>query len=187
MEKASFAKRVAIPTCIVLATFVITSILYFHVIWKINPSGFRSLIVFIFAAGLFSSIGFGSLLIYPMAFFRGATAAERIIACLVTPIVWNIKEFIRVSEFFTFGETLYYCLNTSFLLSIFGTLGLMGLCEMICRSRLNKSAEEPVKVFTPIPVASIIVGAAALYICLIWGGGVHFFYIYIDGYRAIFT
>jgi hypothetical protein len=94
---------------------------------------------------------------------------------------------VRVSEFFTFGETLYYGLNTAFLLSVFGALGQMGLCELICRWRLGKRSEEAVKVFSPAPVISIVVGLAALYVFLLWGLGVHFFYIYIQGYRVLFT
>ncbi len=113
--------------------------------------------------------------------------AERIIACLITPLVWNLKEMVRVSEFFTLGETLYYGLNTVFLLAVFSALGQMGLCELICCWRLGKRSEEPVKVFSPAPVIAILVGLAALYVCLLWGLGVHFFYIYIEGYRAIFV
>lgn len=187
MQKASFVKRVAIPTAAVLLTMLAMSIIYFHLAWRIENGFLKAIVTFGSAALLFSSIGFGTLLIYPIAFFRGASTGERITACLVAPVVWNIKELLRVSEFFTFGETLYYGLNTVFILSVFGALGLMGLCELVCRWRLNKRAEEPVRVFSPIPVLSIIAGLAALYVCLLWGLGVQFFYIYISGYRAIFT
>jgi hypothetical protein len=33
----------------------------------------------------------------------------------------------------------------------------------------------------------VISGLAATYFFLLWGLGVHFFYIYIQGYRAIFS
>jgi hypothetical protein len=63
----------------------------------------------------------------------------------------------------------------------------MGLSELICRWKLNKRSEEPVRVLSPAPVVAIFAGLAALYICLLWGLGVHFFYIYISGYRALFV
>jgi len=63
----------------------------------------------------------------------------------------------------------------------------MGLCELMCRWRLGKRSEEPIRVFSPGPIVSIVVGLVALYLCLLGGLGVHFFYIYIEGYKAIFA
>jgi hypothetical protein len=40
---------------------------------------------------------------------------------------------------------------------------------------------------TPAPVVGIVVALVALYALLIWGGGVHVFYLYMEGYRALFT
>jgi hypothetical protein len=188
MEQKSVLKRSIIPVAVVLATMIVTSIIYLHLAWRINAGNpIRPVVTALSSAVLFISIGFGALFIYPKGFFGGASAAERIAACLFTPVVWNLKEMVRVSEFFTFGETLYYGLNTAFLLALFGTLGLMGLSELLCRRKLNKFGEEPVKVLSPAPVLAICAGLAALYICLLWGLGVHFFYIYIDGYRALFV
>jgi len=186
MEKKSLMRRFVIPFTIVIHLMVFSSIIYLRLAWRIDNESLKAVVALISSAILFVSIGFGTLLIYPMAFFRGANAAERIIACLITPLIWNIKEMIRVSEFFTFGETLYYGLNTDFLLTVFAALGQMGLCEIICRWRLNKRGGEPVKVFSPAPVVSIVTGLAALYFFLIWGLGVHFFYIYVEGYKALF-
>ncbi len=187
MEKKSFVNRLVIQVTIVLAVMVGMSIIYFHLAWRIDSgNSLRPVITTLSSWLLFISIGFGTLYIYPTAFFRGAGAGERIIACLVTPVVWNIKEMVRVSEVFSLGETLYYGLNTSFLLAFFGTFGLMGLCELICRWRLGKRGDEPVKVFSPAPLVAIFAGLAVLCVCLLWGLGVHFFYIYIQGYRSLF-
>jgi hypothetical protein len=188
MEKKSFPKRFISPVAVVLATMVGSGVIYFHLAWRLGSDSFLGPVASTVSAWLlFISIGFGASYIYATSYYRGAGVAERIAACLITPIIWNLKEMVRVSEFFTFGETLYHGLNTVFLLAIFGALGQMGLCELICRWRLGKSGDRPVKVFSPIPVIAICVGLAALYICLLWGFGVHFFYIYIDGYKAIFV
>jgi hypothetical protein len=188
MEQQSFSKRSILPVAVVLATTIVMSIVYFHLAWRIGPDNpIRPVVTTLSSWVLFISIGFGVLYIYPKGFFGGACIVERTAACLVTPVVWNLKEMIRVSEFFTLGETLYYGLNMAFLLALFGTFGLMGLSELLCRRKFNKSGEEPVKVLSPAPVAAIFIGLAALYICLLWGLGVHFFYIYISGYRALFV
>jgi hypothetical protein len=73
------------------------------------------------------------------------------------------------------------------MLSIFGALGQAGLCELVCRWRLSRRSEEPVKIFSPARVLMVFSGLAATYFFLLWGLGVHFFYIYIQGYRAIFS
>jgi hypothetical protein len=185
MQKASFVKRFVIPVSIVLLTMAATSAIYSYS-WRINNDTLQWIIANISAVLLFVSIGFGALVIYPMAFFRGASTAERIIASLVTPLAWDIKEIVRVSEFFTYSEALYYGLNQVFLLSIFGAFAQMGLCELICRWRLGRRGEAPARVFSAIPVISILLGLGAFYVILIWGVGVHFFYIYIEGYKALF-
>ena len=188
MEQKSFSKRSMIPVAIVFATMIVTSIIYFHLAWRISADNpIRPFVTTLSSWVLFISIGFGSLYIYPKGFFGGACIVERSAACLITPVIWNLKEMVRASEFFTLGETLYYGLNTAFLLALFGAFGLMGLSELICRWKLNKRSEESVKVLSPAPVLAIFAGLAALYICLLWGMGVHFFYIYIGGYRALFV
>lgn len=187
MEKTSFRERFLKPVIIVLVIYVVSHLTYFYLSWQIADPALRATVALLSSSVLFISIGFGTLYIYPVAYFRGATLLERIIACLVTPVIWDIKEMVRVSELFTPGETLYYGLNTVFILSFFGALGQMGLCELVCRWRLRKRTGEPVRVFSLAPVISIVAGLAALYFCLLWGVGVHFFYIYIQGYRMLFT
>ncbi len=183
--KTSFVKRTVVPVSIVLFTMAATSVIY-NYSWRINNVTLQWIVANVSAVLLFVSIGFGALVIYPVAFFRGAGTAERIIASLVTPIAWDIKEIVRVSQYFTYPEALYYGINQVFLLSIFGAFAQMGLCELICRWRLSKRGEGPARVFSAIPVISILLGLGAFYVILIWGVGVHFFYIYVEGYKALF-
>ncbi|RJP64813.1 MAG: hypothetical protein C4532_18615 [Candidatus Abyssobacteria bacterium SURF_17] len=185
MQKATFLKRFVIPAGIPLLTMIVMSLIY-HNSWRIRSDALQQIVAHISAVLLFVSIGFGMFVTYPMAFRRGASVGERIIACLVTPLVWNIKEVVRVSEFFTFGECLYYGLNQIFVLSVFGAFAEMGLCELICRWRKCMRAEEPIKIVTPLPLVAICSGIAAFYVILLWGLGVHFFYVYIEGYKALF-
>jgi hypothetical protein len=185
MEKKSFAKRVIGPTIWVLIAMIASALIY-NCSWRIGNDAIHQALATISAVVLFASIGFGTLVIYPTAFFRGSNAAQRIIACLVTPVAWNIKEIVRVGEFFTFGESLYYGLNQVFLLSVFGAFAQMGVCEIICRWRMSRRNEAPVKIITASPVISILAGAVVFYVILIWEVGVHFFYAYITIYKAIF-
>ncbi len=183
--KASFAKRFVYPTSIVLITWIASTLVY----WNSAKVGSASLHYFLADASgivMFLSIGFGSLLIYPMAYFRGASATERIVASLVTPIIWIIKEEIRVSLYFTLGKTLYYALNQLHVMVILGSLGLMGACEIICRIIFKGRTGEQVKVVTALPISAMVISLIAFYCSLIWEGGVHWFYFFVRVYRAIF-
>lgn len=136
---------------------------------------------------LFLSVGFGALVLYPVAFLGGAGALERVAACLVTPLAWNAKEIVRVSEFFPPAEALYYGLNPFFVCIFFGTLGQMGFCEVLLRRRLKKQGMQNIRVAPALPLLAILLGIAALVVTLFWEKGVHAFYFYIEGYKALFT
>ena len=185
IEKKSFVQRFIVPAGIVLIIMIVSLLAYFNA-WRIDNDLLHRSIAFIFGLLLFISIGFGSLLVYPLMYFRGASGGERVLGSLITPIVWTIKELVRVSEYFTIGETLYYGLSSIFLLIFLGTLGLMGIVELLCRQRIKKRIDPTSRVITPLPVAAILIGLAALYIIFIWGVGVHWFYIYQEGYKALF-
>ncbi|MCJ7685822.1 MAG: hypothetical protein MUO68_16190, partial [Desulfobacteraceae bacterium] len=99
--------RFIFPVLIVLAVMCFSKIFY-NVSWKIDSPQIHWLVAFISGLTLNLSITFGASVVYPLAYFNGARPVERIIACLITPLVWNGWEIIRVTEFFTLGESLYY-------------------------------------------------------------------------------
>ncbi len=183
--KQNFVSRFITPIVLLLGIYIVLHNLYFES-WKIDNRDVQYGISFIAGIVLFVFIGFNSLIVYPVLYFKGATIHERIIASLIVQIVWIIKELVRVSEFFTFGETLYYTLNSAFLLALSGSFAFMGISEMFCRYRLKKKGVGLQKIITPLPVMSVISGIIALYIFLIWGVGEHWFYIYVTGYKLIF-
>src|SRR4030042_4353563 len=132
MQRASFVKRFWFPTAIAGLALLASHVVY-HPSRLIDNEAIHQEVAFV--AGLvhlFVLMG-GSLIGYPMAFFMGAKPLERVIACLITPILWTVTEIIRVSEFFTVGESLYYGLNSQVLLFLSLASLQMGLCEMICR------------------------------------------------------
>ena len=185
IEKRSFSQRFIVPVGIMLVTMILSLILFYNS-YEIGGKALHPLLANLFGVVLFLSIGFGSLYVYPAMFFRGASGGERVLGSFITPLVWLLKELVRVSEFFTFGETLYYGLSSLFLLIFIGSLGLMSICELICRAIVKRRSGAPVKVVTPLPVLGIVFSLIAFYVTLIWGIGVHWFYIYQEGYKALF-
>jgi hypothetical protein len=185
MRKRSLAARLLMPAGIVLLLMGASAWVY-DASWRIDHGPLRSAVAFLSGILLWLSIGNGALLAYPMARFRGAGLGERAVACLASPVIWNIKEMVRVSEFFTAGESIYYGLNSLFLLAVIGAFAQMGLCELLCRRRLRSAGQWHGRVATWPPVMAIVAGLSALFLMSYWGDGVHWFYVYMQGYKALF-
>lgn len=183
--KRSFIKRTGVPVLIVFICWVLFHQIHFTN-WDIKNDSLRLAVANISAILLFISIGFGCSFIYPYSHWRGAGLWERVVASFVTPAFWILKEAYRVSDFFTLPEVLYYMLNSLFLLLYIFFIGQCGLWEMIYRRRLKKGGATDIKIMSPIPVLSILLMFMGVFVIFIWGFGTHFFYIYIDGYKALF-
>lgn len=185
LTKHPFVKRTGVPVIIVFLCWVLFHQIHFTD-WDIQNDSLRLAAANFSAILLFLSIGFGPSFVYPYSYRWGAGLWERVAASFVTPACWTLKEAYRVSEFFTIPEVLYYLLNSLFLLCYVCLLGQCGLWEMICRRRLKKKGATDIKVITAIPVLSILLLFVAIYVIFFWGLGVHFFVIYISGYKALF-
>jgi hypothetical protein len=184
MERTPFVERAVKPVAVVFLTTAVSMALY-TLSPQITDSWLRSVVVHVSGPLVFAGIGFGALLVYPLAYFRGAGVLERVAASLFTPGVWVAKEIGRVSEFFTLQESLYYGLSSGVLLAMIGACGLMGFSELLCRG-VRRRRGETIKIVTPLPFAAFLFSLGALYVILIWGLGVHWFYIYMEGYSILF-
>ena len=182
--RQGLARRMFIPAFVLLVVAAVSLALYKN-FWQFNLPHIQKAAAFIFGPAAFVTIGCGSIVVYPICRLRGASVAEAFAASMITPLAWILKEVVRVSEFFSWGESLYYGLSSSLLLAIAANIGFMGLGEMIHRRRLKKRGRAGA-VVTPVPIAAVVFALAALYVILIWGVGVHWFYIYQEGYKAIF-
>ena len=117
MQRKNIVSRFIVPVVPVFSTMVVTGAVYRNS-RLISNDNLRHAVAAAFAVPYFLSIAFGALIVYPMSFFRGACTGERIVASLVTPAAWTLKEVFRVSAFFTIGESIYFGLNQIFLLSL---------------------------------------------------------------------
>ena len=182
--RQSFVKRVIVPAGMVLAVAVVALIIHNH-FWRLGMPALTKIVGHV-SFGLFLlSVFLGALFAYPVAYFRGASVFWRIAVCLVTPLCFIGSEVVRVTQFFTWGESLYYALTPANQLIILANLGLMGLAEMICRLRLKRRGVK-VRVISLVPVGGIVLFGLGVYVIFLWGMGVHYFYIYMEGYKALF-
>ncbi len=186
MERQSFFRRAVAPAATLLLVWAASAILCNHA-WRLGNETLHQVTAYLSGVVLFASIAFGPLYVYPRAFFRGASTLERIAASLATPIAWDVKEILRVREYFSWGESLYYGLNPIFLLCLCAAAVQMGFCEMACRRLENRKMPEPAPVVTPGCLAPVFVGLFGVGVFFAWGGGVNAFYIFQEGYKALFT
>jgi len=140
-------------------------------------------LVFISAVALCLSLAFGPSLVYPRSRSRGAPPAFSAAAALLTPVVWDIWEMVRVSRDFSLGVSLYYGLNPMFLGAIAFAVFQMGLWESVYRLRGNEAKGKTGLVG---PILTAATGAAAVYVMLFWAMGAHWFYLYGKGYKLLF-
>jgi len=66
-------------------------------------------------------------------------------------------------------------------------VGLLGIAEIACRWRQRSRSGHPRRVISTGPVVSVCFMLAAVYVLLLWGLGVHWFYIYQEGYKILFA
>lgn len=178
MQNRDIVQRIVFPASVVLVAMLLARVVYFHS---------SSSVATVSGLIMFLSIGFGTLLVYPMSFFRGAALEERIIGCLVTPVVWNGIEIYNVSEAFTLPESLFYGLNIPFLGTVAGQFLSMGVCDFLCRLRLRRVEQEPVNAVAPFTVLACLFGILGIYLVLVWREGVGLHYLLIAVYKNLFV
>jgi hypothetical protein len=134
----------------------------------------------------FAGLLLGSLLIYPVLYFRGAPLRERILGSFLIPLTYMITAIIRATAFFPPGKALYYAFNPVTVGSASLQIGLMALAEIGCRWWSRRRHGSTGAVVRWAQLVALIVGAVALYVTLLWDGGVHWFYVYQEGYKLLF-
>jgi hypothetical protein len=96
--------------------------------------------------------------------------------------MWNLKEIIRVTEFFPLIPALFYTINPLALGILAASAAEMGLAEMVLRWRVNQ------KQVLSLNLAGVILGGGmGTFVFLFWGMGVHWLYVYMKMYRLLFN
>jgi hypothetical protein len=186
-----FPSRFLWPVGIALGVWAGLDFLTGHLEWFGSGSPYRAAAFWSYLL-LGVLIAFGSFIIYPILFFRGASLKERVIGSYAVLVLWVLAEIFRVSEYFTAGESVYYAFSPMPFGLLVYQVGYMSLCEIICRWRLKKGGVRGIKIFTPGPLIGLGVLLAMNYLMILWGvpeesPGTKWFYIYQEGYKALFT
>ncbi|MFH1139450.1 MAG: hypothetical protein V1816_25485 [Pseudomonadota bacterium] len=181
-----FIKGPAWPVLLVVSVWGACTLIYNNAWRFLDPSLHRPLAVFcVVMMGLL--IVFGATLIYPATFFRGASWRERVMACLITPFLWIVKELFMMPDCYSLAEKLFYAINPLFLGAIFLTVLQMGLAEIVCRVMAKRKFRSYTgQVFGAAPIMAIIVSMIALYFFNVWGNRVGYWYVHQGLYQDLF-
>ena len=184
MPNRTFFGRVITPSLYMGLPMAIAWAIYFHAAMIHNPFLHKWVAL---ASGLvmFLTVVLGVVVVYPIAYVRGAGPLERILAGLIVPLVFAGYETYVVSEFFTMAESFYFLLNPAVLIVFVLAIGLMGICELACRVLVRRPSG-PRKAGTLAPVLAIAIMIVGVYVLFFWENGTKFFYLYMDSYLTFF-
>jgi len=185
LERRSLAARFLFPAALVLLIWVSMTTVYDNA-WKLGMPALQEAVSWLCGLGGELFRGLAPLIAYPLAYFRGAAPAERAAASLGPFLAWWLLQVTVAAGVFSSGEAVYYGFSQNYLLSLFVTVSVMGVCELICRWVRKRRGGAVGKVWTPAPVAAILSGPVAAFVLIVWGGGVHWFYLYQEGYKLLF-
>jgi len=186
IEKATFVQRLVIPAGAALLGWLVLHFISGHLGWIENRLIYKAAMNVVHLV-LFFYLLFNGFFVYRAMFMKGAGLAERIAGSYLTPVAYAIKEIIRVSEFFTIGESFFYCLLTYPVLGLFvWQAGLLAVSEMLCKKYYKKRNLYEGKAVTAAPLAILILSIITIYFLFLYDDGGTAFYIYMEIYKMLF-
>ena len=184
MLQKDFKNRALYPVLIVLLVMTVSHFGYFGS-RRVDDQTIRSLMAAFFGTVYFGSVALGALYVFTTAYVRGASPFERILASLVTPLVWMTKEVIRLTESHPLVECLYWYLNPLNIWLVSLVVMEMGLATLLARRILRKRGH-PVEASSGPPLFIALAGLSLAIGLYAWGRGENIYVLFLKGYRLFF-
>ncbi len=122
-------------------------------------------------AGMFALAGLSWWLMRRL----GAGRWWRVAALVSGPTAYAITAVWHMARWFPTGQAFYYAINPLTLAALGSSVAMVSVAEMFWRRR----------VVLPL-VGAAVAGWGVLFGTVLWHGGVHWFYIYQQGFEALF-
>ncbi len=184
MEQSSRFKRMVLPAGLALLVMVI-SINTYDLSKNIGHRGLHLLLSHLSAVFMFLSIWVGALFVSSMAYFKGATFSERLLASLVTPVVWDLKVLWDFVGIYSAGEVLFALLHHIILGPIVVNLMCVGISGILCSRVMVKRTGDMSYRWTWSSLSVLLLGFF-LTVVFLWNGGHSYYYFYMDMYTLLF-
>lgn len=183
-SRQSLTRRFLYPSMLVFGIWLAMNLIYANA-WKFDLGGINTVISWVCGLGDLIFRVLTPLIIYAIACPRGASLAERVVASMVPSFGWAAYQLYLAAGVFSIGETVYYGFSSAFLFVFCVLISVMGLCELVCR--LTAKQHRQTKNRLTGPILAILMGPLSVFVLMVWGGGVHFFYVYQEGYKLLFN
>ena len=182
VERAGIAQRFLVPVLLALAVMIVSRAAYLNAC-RIDSQALYHSVALIAGMVQFASILLVVMLLYPLTYFRGATALERVVACSTNLAVWVCIDVRNLSEAFPCLESVYYGANIGSILFAWN-FAWMGVLELTCRWGEKRRGGRG-RIVTPLPLVPVIL--FFLVACFLSReGGATYFNKLLDGYVALF-
>ncbi len=185
MEPQGFSRRVVFPILLVLGVMTV-SINVYNISRHIENRTLHSILANAGAVSMFLSIWLGALFANTIAFFRGASFGERLIVCLVPPLVWCAKILYDFIGIYSVGEFLFLALHHFILGCPLVALLCMGISEIWCRIIAGMKSDDPSPRVFALNNSLLLIISFALVFLMLWNGGHAYYYLYMDMYTKLF-
>lgn len=180
----SLASRLLIPSGIGVAAFFALFLTY-YASWYVENRILHFVLTDVVGAVYGVYLLFHAAVLYPILYARGAFLHERIIGTLLVTSCWLIKEVVRMTQFYSVSESVFYLLMPTQVSIVLFAVGLMAASEMICRKKAGNTGLLDIRAITPGPVFFILLALAGMAFILRRGGHAYFFDFYAL-YRFLF-
>ncbi|MFM8774502.1 MAG: hypothetical protein ACKOFP_11860 [Actinomycetota bacterium] len=131
-------------------------------------------------------IMFSGVIVWPVMRARGATRVGAAIGVLATPVAFGIVSALGAMAFFAPAEAVYYGTNPIVLGAVGSQVAMSGLGALIAALYRHRRTPSPRSWWSWPAFAAFIIGEIVLIACVIWDGGQHVFYVWIQVYRTLF-
>jgi hypothetical protein len=182
LQGSSITNRFLAPLFIALTVMIVSRFVYLNAC-RIDSQALYHALALLAGAVQFASILLAAWVVYPVTYFRGATALERVIAGSTNLAVWVLIDACHLGEAFSWPESIYYGVNIGFVLFVWNFAG-MGVLELACRWKEKKRGRRGT-ILTIMPLLPLVL--FLLVVCFLSkDGGATYFNLLLDGYRFLF-
>ncbi|TEX49817.1 MAG: hypothetical protein B7C55_12655 [Actinomycetales bacterium mxb001] len=181
--------HVSAPAIISVATYLVLDIALARTVGRPDAfwsaEGYRTSLDALVLLRL-GPIMFSGLIVWPVMRARGAGRLGAAIGVLATPIAFGIVSAIGALTFFPPAQALYYGTNPIVLGAIGSQVAMAGLGALIAAWRRSGWRTSPTRWWSWPAFVALVAGEGVLVACVMWNGGQHVFYVWIQIYRLLF-
>lgn len=183
------AWRIATPAIISVATLLVLTVVVDR-LWG-RPEAFPSVSTYrsVMDAAVLLRVGpafLSALIVWPAMRLRGATIGWAAIGSLSSAVAFGVLGTLQALTFFPPAQAAYYAINPMVVGAIGSQIGWCALGEVFVRWRRGGRAALRQRRLWAVVMPVALAGFTLFYVGVVWDGGRHWFYIWMQGFTLLF-